>query len=528
MNCFLFLLFFVCFYTQTSSDVFYIMNSERSTHHSHHSDSPSFANKSHHNPPPHQSYLPALRAAQAEADYISHLILQKQQYYNPSALPENDPYHPDYAALQNEKHDNNLMLPIAKKHTSQLSQNISTLSQKTASLPDYQEINYLKNEIQESCTLATQAEKQGAPVLASRLFDWGNSLFKCAQAIVQGIKEGTMNSVNACLHPVKTVQNIAYSVVEAGKVLALLLKECMLISHYSDMNQDDLLEAKFHSYHQKISELHATLSSFSKEDILRKATALGVEAILLHKITGTLCKFTKLSSEKLITFIETSQESSELVYAIEGVPFKISVTATDYLNTLALESETIIPKFRGKMPKPFKGKAQKWLPLEVKLPYLKTRFDFIETGWGALEGIKFHGGYEHVLRGMSFSKDDILSKISGFHHDIAETIASKLKTLQGIPLEVISKRKESSGIYEFVFRGYNKKPIRKTFFPSTWTHEQVFEKIYETIRYAKKNNIKFEIDGNYFKLVGKTKEKIKINMVFDKAGTIVTAHPIIG
>ncbi|MCF7900158.1 hypothetical protein K9K77_01480, partial [Candidatus Babeliales bacterium] len=70
----------------------------------------------------------------------------------------------------------------------------------------------------ESCTLATQAEKQGAPVLASRLFDWGNSLFKCAQAIVEGIKEGTINTLNACLHPIETVQNIAYSVVEAGKV----------------------------------------------------------------------------------------------------------------------------------------------------------------------------------------------------------------------------------------------------------------------------------------------------------------------
>ncbi|MCF7900198.1 hypothetical protein K9K77_01680, partial [Candidatus Babeliales bacterium] len=115
MNFFSFLLFFICFYTQTSSDVFYIMNSEKSMHHS---SSPSFANESHHNAPSPQSSLPALRAAYAEADLISHLVLQKQPYYNPSALPENDPYHPDYAALQNKKHDSNLMLPTAKKHTS--------------------------------------------------------------------------------------------------------------------------------------------------------------------------------------------------------------------------------------------------------------------------------------------------------------------------------------------------------------------------------------------------------------------------
>ena len=186
--------------------------------------------------------------------------------------------------------------PQKEKTESQLSKNIVHLSKKTSLLPDYQEINYLKNEIQESCTLATQAEKQGATALASRLFDWGNSLFKCAQAFVEGVKEGTINSINACLHPIKTIQNIALFLVEAGKALALLVNECMIISHYNDIDCDDLLEEKFNSYNKNIEQLSSYFSSFSKEEILKQATALGVEAILLNKVMGSLCKFTKLSS----------------------------------------------------------------------------------------------------------------------------------------------------------------------------------------------------------------------------------------
>jgi len=527
MNYFLFLLFFICFHTQTSSDVFHIMNSENSTHHSHHSSPPFLVSVSHHNQPQTQTPSSSLYEAECETDLLFQIALQKQHYYNPSVLPKNDPYHPDYVALQNKNFIGIEPSPQKQKTKSQLSQNIVHLSKKAASLPNYKEIKQLKNEIHDTCNLANQAEQQGATRLASRLFDWGNSLFNCAQAIAEGVKEGTINSINACLHPIKTIQNIALSVVEAGKALALLANECMIISHYNDMGCDDLLEEKFHSYDEKIAQLYAYFSSFSKEEILKQATSLGVEALLLNKIIGSLCKFTKLSSEKLITFIETTSENSELAYAIEGVPFKISATANDYIKAMALEGETAVPKSRGKIPKPFKGKAQKWIPLEVELPYLKTRFDFIETGWGPLEGIKLHGGYEHILRGRpTLNKNKNLVGLSGFHHDSLETITKNIKHLQGISLEVLSKEKGIGETYKLIFKGYDRK-IPKTFFPSTWTYEQVFEKIYEAIRYAKKNNIPFKSDKNYFNIRSLTKENIEIMIVLNKKGCIITAYPII-
>ncbi|MCF7900159.1 EndoU domain-containing protein [Candidatus Babeliales bacterium] len=292
----------------------------------------------------------------------------------------------------------------------------------------------------------------------------------------------------------------------------------MLISHYSDMNQDDLLEAKFHSYHQKISELHATLSSFSKEDILRKATALGVEAILLHKITGALCNFTKVSSEKLITFIETSQEHSELIYAVEGVPFKISTTATDYLNAMALEGETALPKLRGKTPKPFKGNAKKLIPFKEELSYLKARFD-------GFKNIMFD--FNHMLQGRPLldSKNRLVG-ISGWHHDTFENIANNIGHLQGIPLEILSRENGIAGTYKLIFKGYNRN-IPKTFFPSTWTRDQVISKIIEAYKYAEKNNIPFKKSKNgNIKIIGVTKDNIKINMVLNQ-NKMITAYPVV-
>lgn len=122
-------------------------------------------------------------------------------------------------------------------------------------------------------------------------------------------------------------------------------------------------------------------------------------------------------------------------------------------------------------------------------------------------------------------KEELVA-IEGFHHDYLEKVVNEFKHLDGVPLIVLSRENGIAGTYKLIFEGH-KTDIPKSFFPSTWTREQVMEKIIEAYEYAEEHNITSIEDkqGNLF-FDGTTKEGITIQIIMNK-NTMITAYPII-
>ena len=90
-----------------------------------------------------------------------------------------------------------------------------------------------------------------------------------------------------------------------------------------------------------------------------------------------------------------------------------------------------------------------------------------------------------------------------------------------------SYEKHSSGIYRFDWgvEGMSKKT--STFFPYSWSGETVQRKIVEAYKYARKYHFIPESQKNgSFVIIGFTRESIKVKIIINQKGTIITAYPV--
>ena len=99
--------------------------------------------------------------------------------------------------------------------------------------------------------IANQANRSGAVTLSSWLIDccWG--FLNCAKAIALGAKDGVINTVDACLHPLDTAKDLARGIVETARTIAYLGKELGLFLYYAAVDQEALSE-KIFDYREKL------------------------------------------------------------------------------------------------------------------------------------------------------------------------------------------------------------------------------------------------------------------------------------
>jgi hypothetical protein len=138
----------------------------------------------------------------------------------------------------------------------------------------------------------------------------------------------------------------------------------------------------------------------------------------------------------------------------------------------------------------------------------------------------FLDNYKHYLEPELRVTSTGKIKPSGWHHDPGRRIEHR-KRINGYKIEITNYEKHKSGIYRFDWgvEGMQKKP--STFFPSDWSREKVQQEIIEAYKYTKKYKIspKWQPDTNNFSLVGLTNDNIKITMIINPQGKVISAYP---
>jgi len=99
--------------------------------------------------------------------------------------------------------------------------------------------------------------------------------------------------------------------------------------------------------------------------------------------------------------------------------------------------------------------------------------------------------------------------------------------INGHKIEIINYEKHSSGIYRFEWGVEGMQKKKSTFFPSDWSREQVQQSIKDAYKYARKHKIspKWQSDTKNFSLVGLTNDNIKITMIINPQGQVISAYP---
>ncbi len=161
--------------------------------------------------------------------------------------------------------------------------------------------------------------------------------------------------------------------------------------------------------------------------------------------------------------------------------------------------------------------------LEHEIATLRPIFDNTRKGFGTFSNKFIKIDYDHIL-GIKpkFNDKGVLSGISGFHHDIGGVIEKS-----GI-FEFTNKVVHTSGVYSCKL--FNKGNFIKdiTFFPHTWSRQQVMNAIFEAYDNFKKSGAHGILQPNGKWLIeGVTKEGITIEMYVTQNALITTAYPIL-
>ena len=384
----------------------------------------------------------------------------------------------------------------------------------------------LIDQIGKTGALVNQANQAGQTVVAWQLLDWGWAVLDYAKAVACGIKEGVQDTVHAALHPIETLKQMAYGTLQIAQLSLNVLQAGQRLVGNALTDQQACAQ-QIQQYQQTISDFCKTLQAVPTTQLIQKTTAFLTQALLLHKTFGALPQLKELakkSTRKAVAAIERIEHARSIAVTTEGV----ESSASPLFQAMAAEIEVIDQKIRGKIKTGFLGQAEEFIPFEQEISMLEDTFNgVIKVPKGCL-GARSDICFEHILRGnIVLDSENALVTINGFHHDLLGVIETHQR-MQGVPLIILEKETGPAGTYQLIFQGKHRR-FPKTFFPQNWTRKQVIKKIIEAYKNSVKNKCAPIINSKgYFEVSGRTKEGIKIKIVFNKNGTVITAFPSFG
>ncbi len=177
---------------------------------------------------------------------------------------------------------------------------------------------------------------------------------------------------------------------------------------------------------------------------------------------------------------------------------------------------------RGKPKSPFKNitHVKKFISLNKEIEQLKLEFDGIRTLSGPLKGKKLTFELSHFLQpGMTQS-----GFRTGWHYDPLG-VFERIRKFNGKNIEIYSKTKGTFGTYQIKW-GFEGQPSKKSsFFPKHWDSRTVIKKILEAYDSIEDKTVFKKSKSGNWELIGKTKEKIPVRLIFNENGKLITAFP---
>jgi hypothetical protein len=401
-------------------------------------------------------------------------------------------------------------------HYQRIEQRLATIMQQTAQLPSHQpELVWYKDQITTTCSLAHQANQHKAFSFASKLTNLAQELLTCAQAVALGIGDGIVHTASALAHPVDTIKNIALGIVQVARAVTAVVAEAGLLSHELIVDPG-AARARCDSYCTNILWLKNTLADIPKEHLIRQATALAVEAVLLQKTIGMITKLCDKGLSKAAELVQKATADQPYMVA-EGVPIQIANSTSEYVQKMAFDTGMKGKQKSVTLPKSFAG----YTTLDEEIVLLRTK-------WAQQfpDGFPFHHIFEPEIRTYTNSAGIPIIDISGWHHDYHNMIFNS-GFLNGQKVEFITKRIGNHGVYFLEWCMPNGGEKSSTFFPSEWSRDQVMQKINEAFLYMEKQKTKFiQQQNGYSAAIGFTKEGICIKIIKNKDNKLITAYPI--
>jgi hypothetical protein len=237
-------------------------------------------------------------------------------------------------------------------------------------------------------------------------------------------------------------------------------------------------------------------------------------------------------------------ESAEVAVTAEGVPVRCAEEVACLVEKMENANAKVVTeafdsgaknaavKKYGKQGSPYR-KVSKSTQHERPLDRLKGKDllgidNIVMSGYGPLPETVSLVNYKHYLQPELRITSKGKIKPSGWHHDPGRRIEA-IKRINGHKIEIENYKKHASGIYKFEWGVEGMQKKRSTFFPHTWSRELVQSKIREAYKYARKHKVipEFQNRTNNFSLFGFTKDGIKIEMIINQQGMIVSAYPCI-
>ena len=397
-----------------------------------------------------------------------------------------------------------------------IEQRLTTIIEQAAQLPPHQpEIAWYKEQITTTCSLAHQANQQKAFTFASKLTDLAQELLTCAQAVALGIGDGVVHTASALAHPVDTIKNMALGIVQVARAVTAVVAEAGLLSHELIVNPS-AARARCDSYYTNIIWLKNTLAEIPKEHLIRQATALEVEALLLQKTIGIITKLCDKGLSKAVELVQKAAADQPYIVA-EGMPIQIANSTSEYVQKMAFDTSMKGKQTSVTLPKSFAG----YVTLDEEIVMLRTRWtkEFPD-------GFPFYHIFEPEIRTYTNNAGISITSASGWHHDYHNMIFNS-GFLNGQKIECVTKEIGNHGVYLLEWALPNGKIRESTFFPAEWSRDQVMQKIHEAFIHIEKQKMKFSQEQNgYSTAIGFTKEGIEIKIIKNKENKLITAYPI--
>ncbi len=363
------------------------------------------------------------------------------------------------------------------------------------------------------------------PEWATRWADFGHEAVEIIRGIGDGIVLGSYNTVDMVMHPVRTLARMVDGVRMLGSLTARTIGTLAHLNYLIERGEYLQFATEVYGIGEQVCTLAISFkehaSQMSNRDIAKNITVFGTEWALtgqMFMMGHTLCSNMGQVIQKTIRFLKEESKAGEFVLAtVDGV----LVRASENINKGGGGVSNIVRNARTVLEAVH---AEYMAGLKVELEALRLICDS-----KVKDAIRFGNKYlkpeyEHIL-GMEliFGRNEILSKISGFHHDIMNFLEKS-----GV-IEFTNKVIYENGFYKATLL-HNGNIVKKmaTFFPADWSRKQVIETIYEAYTDFIKSGMKpvLEPNGKY-RVDAVLNKQVTIRMYITKDAAIKTAYPIL-
>ena len=200
------------------------------------------------------------------------------------------------------------------------------------------EVEQLTDVIIDFVEAGIRHNNAGDIVHAFMLSDACWSVLDCAHALVEGIVEGAIRTVDDIVHPIRTVQNIAETIVTAGYYIGKVVVEVGDFGYLVVAEHPDKIHAKWallaETFGIVSDAIHEQSKNMQMRDVIKETTAFGVQLFLTPKALSGLGKFFNNAHKNAIRLADQIRKGAQESAAIatpEGVLVRIADSAVEHM-----------------------------------------------------------------------------------------------------------------------------------------------------------------------------------------------------